>query len=92
MSDIAISDAPATVRLADYSPPAWTCTEVDLLFDLHEDHALVTATSAWSRTGGAADLVLDGSELQTESILMDGDELPVEGLHMAPKQLTLARR
>jgi aminopeptidase N len=89
MSDTAISVAPATIRLSDYQPPAWSCTEVELLFDLHEDHVLVTTTSTWSRTGGAADLLLDGCELQTESILMDGDELPVEGAHIGPEQLTL---
>ncbi|MFT7464447.1 MAG: aminopeptidase N [Pseudohongiellaceae bacterium] len=89
MSDSALSDAPATVRLSDYAAPHWSCQTVELLFDLFEDHALVTATSAWARSGSAQTLILDGRDLQTESVLLDSQELDLDELQIEGEQLIL---
>ena len=72
--------APAgPVRLAEYTPPAFLATTVDLLVELHDDHALVTATTTFVRgTGPGDELVLDGSELTTVSISLDAEELTEE--------------
>lgn len=89
MSDTAISDAPVAIRLSDYERPCWSCQTVELLFDLFEDHALVTATSTWKRLGPGQELVLNGCELQTESILLDDGEVALDGPHISAELLTL---
>ncbi|MEY3011673.1 MAG: hypothetical protein RIT45_408 [Pseudomonadota bacterium] len=66
---------PSEIRLADYLPPAWRAKTIELDFDLHEDHALVTAEVAWTRNPlraeGPFDLTLDGEDLETVSLQLD---------------------
>jgi len=69
------------VRLADYAPPTFTATHVELLIELFEHEARVTANTTWVRGGGPGDLlVLDGSELRTESVHMDGKQVDIDGV------------
>lgn len=83
-----IAEAPATVRLADYRPPAWRCETVELLVELFEDHALVTATTHWTRVGQGA-LELDGRELTTEALVLDGQQLDLDAVLPAAGRLRL---
>ena len=79
--------APAAepVRLADYAPPAFRASTVELLFELFEEHAVLTATTNWERGSGTGDVLeLDGDGLVTEAVLLDGrdpepEELSIEG-------------
>ena len=88
-TDTAISDAPVAIRLSDYERPSWSCQTVELLFDLFDDHALVTATSAWKRQGPGQELVLNGCELQTESILLDTEEVALDGPHVSAERTNI---
>src|SRR3954467_9653968 len=69
-----------TVRLADYRPPSFLITDVDLDIALvSEDDARVTAQLALRRNplGGASDaLVLDLDEVGVEAVTLDGEPLP----------------
>ncbi|GJM23010.1 MAG: aminopeptidase N [Planctomycetota bacterium] len=70
--------APAAIRLADYRPPAWRASTVELCFDLHDAHTDVDATVVYElaqeRGAEFPELVLDGEELQLLSVLIDGAE------------------
>jgi aminopeptidase N len=78
------------VRLADYTPPAFTATHVELLIELFEGEARVTTTSTWIRGAGEGDLlVLDGRGLRTEAVTLDGAEVEIEGIDQG-ETLTLS--
>ena len=54
--------APKLLRLADYKKPPFTTGEVNLNFDVHEDHTIVTSKAVYHRTpewNGEINLVLD---------------------------------
>ena len=70
--------APSAVRLKDYAPPAFLIDSIDLEVELFEDHARVRARLAITRHLGAprSPLVLDGEELELESVKLDGRALP----------------
>ncbi|MEM7525974.1 MAG: aminopeptidase N, partial [Pseudomonadota bacterium] len=71
--------ADKTIRLSDYTPPAWTAEETRLVFDLRPDTARVTATIRFRRTGdGPADLRLDGHSITLVSAAIDGRALAPE--------------
>ncbi|TAK71242.1 MAG: aminopeptidase N [Betaproteobacteria bacterium] len=68
--------APKTIYLKDYTPPAFLISTIALDVDIRDDHALVRATLALARNPKAADayapLVLDGDEIELESVALDG--------------------
>jgi len=67
------SAAPA-VRLAEYAPPAWRVTHVELDFSLGIDETEVIARLELSREGDpGAPLELDGEDLELLEVLVDGD-------------------
>ncbi len=69
---------PSAIYLKDYRPPPFNIERTRLEFDLHEDHALVTAALDIVRAAGAAadePLVLHGQELQLEQLDIDGTAL-----------------
>jgi len=68
--------APKTIYLKDYTPPAFLISTIALDVDIRDDHALVRATLALARNPKAADahapLLLDGDEIELESVALDG--------------------
>ncbi len=66
---------PTAIHLSDYRPVAWRAESVELTFELHEEFALVTAVTQYTpnpaHEGGHEPLVLDGIDLETESVRVD---------------------
>ncbi|BBD78980.1 aminopeptidase N [Aerosticca soli] len=63
------------IRLADYTPPPWRVSTVDLAFDLAIDACEVTAHLALVREDANAPLRLDGEGLELLAIALDGRPL-----------------
>ena len=84
---------PITVHLKDYAPPAFLVSSIDLDADLRDGFALVTATLRIGRNPNSAQsavpLVLDGDELELESIVLDGRPLTAAGYTVDAKHLTI---
>ena len=85
--------APNAVRLKDYAPPAFLIDGIDLEVELFEDHARVRARLAITRRPGAprSPLVLDGEELELESVKLDGRALPPGEYALDAEHLSLAQ-
>lgn len=83
------SEAPQTVYLKDYTPPAWWIDTVDLDFVIAAGATTVTARLALRRNPAVAaqPLVLDGEELETLSVSVDGQPATFVA---TPTSLTLA--
>ncbi|MBB5207458.1 aminopeptidase N [Chiayiivirga flava] len=71
-------DQTPVIRLADYAPPPWRVTHVDLVFDLDAEATQVEATLALQPDPArpAAPLRLDGEDLELLDIALDGQPLP----------------
>src|SRR5258707_30953 len=84
--------APAATRLKDYAPPAFRIETVELQVEIFEDQALVRSRLAVSRRPGAppSPLVLDGEELELESVALDGRALAPDEYALGVEQLTIA--
>ena len=84
---------PQLVRLADYRPPAFLVSQVNLVFDLLETHTEVTATLRLARNtdpaapGGPLELAGDGLELL--SVRLDGAAMDPAHYAVTPALLTL---
>ncbi|WED43121.1 aminopeptidase N [Legionella cardiaca] len=63
-----------TIYLKDYQPPVFSVKNVDLNFDLYDDHALVTSSLKLQRQHQGA-LQLYGDELELVSIHMNNTQL-----------------
>jgi aminopeptidase N len=83
--------APAAVRLKDYAPPAFLVDSVALDVELFEDFARVRSRLAVRRRAGPAPLVLDGEELEFESLAIDGRALAPSAYSLTASQLTIGR-
>src|SRR6266567_4261888 len=85
--------APAATRLKDYAPPAFRIETVELQVEIFEDHALVRSRLAVSRRLGAppSPLVLDGEELELESVALDGRALSSSEYALDEEHLTIAQ-
>jgi len=85
--------APAATRLKDYAPPAFRIETVELQVEIFEDQALVRSRLAVSRRPGAppSPLVLDGEELELESVALDGRALAPDEYALGVEQLTIAQ-
>jgi len=83
---------PVTIHLKDYTPPAFLIDSVDLDVELFEDHARVRSRLAVARRPGAprSALVLDGEELQLESVTLDGRALGSGAYALDAERLTIA--
>ncbi|HJP99577.1 MAG TPA: aminopeptidase N [Rhodanobacteraceae bacterium] len=62
------------VRLADYRPPAWRVTHVELTFDLGIDETIVRSRLTLARDRDEP-LRLDGEDLDLLSVRLDGQQL-----------------
>src|SRR4051794_24535910 len=82
------------IHLKDYAPPAFRVATVELDVDIREDHAIVKASLAVTRSGEGP-LVLDGDELELVSVSVNAaparHELTPETLtvHDVPDAFTL---
>ena len=85
--------APQLVRLADYRPPAFLISRVDLVFDLFETHTEVTATLAVARNRDPAaptgPLELAGDGLELLSVRLNGAALDPSHYAATPSLLTV---
>ncbi|HEX7326257.1 MAG TPA: aminopeptidase N [Rhodanobacteraceae bacterium] len=89
MPDLAPATATLPVRLADYRPPAWRVTAVELVFDLGID-----ATRVHSRLTLARDrdepLFLDGEDVELVAARLDERELGAADYSLTAEGLTIA--
>ncbi len=81
---------PAT-RLADYRPPTWRISEVELQFDLDPIETLVHARLSLhpDPAQAASDVRLDGCDLHLLSIALDGEPLPSARYRIDAEGLTV---
>ncbi len=85
---------PKAIYLKDYKAPDYWIDKTDLVFDLHEDHALVTSTllirqNEKTSQAGFADLVLSGIELELLSVSIDGRVLAEDEYRQGTTDLTI---
>ena len=84
--------APQTIFLANYTPPAYLVTTVDLAFELDPDATIVSSRIAFRRNPARADapaLVLDGHGLELISVALDGQPLGAPQFAQSDEALTI---
>ena len=88
-------EKPQPVYRKDYRPPDFWIDEVDLHFELDEDHALVHAKLAVrvndALAGDRPPLVLNGEEMELLRVAIDGEELASGAYHVEDEQLTISQ-
>ncbi|MBI4986709.1 MAG: aminopeptidase N [Rhodocyclales bacterium] len=86
------TDTPNTIYLKDYLPPAWRVDTVDLHVAIHDGYAEVRAQLACRRNpaGAGGDLVLNGEDLDLQSLALDGAPLDTTRYAVADNTLTVA--
>lgn len=83
---------PNTIYLKDYTQPVYWITDVDLVFNLEEEHTQVSSTLSLSKNetiSGEHPLVLQGEELGLESIAIDGRVLDDSEYTVTDADLTI---
>jgi len=90
-----LNPTPTTVYLKDYAPPAFLISHIDLHVDLQDDFARVRARLAVQRSPKAPEhagpLVLDGNELELESVVLEGRTLAPKEYELDPEHLSIPR-
>ena len=84
---------PKAIHLSDYRPPDFNISDVELHFELFDDHALVHSSLTFTRADSAvanANLVLNGGELETVSISINGEELSEDRYTVSDESLSVA--
>jgi aminopeptidase N len=84
----------APVRLADYCPPPWLITTVELDVDIRAQGTLVVARLCCARNpdvAGDHPLVLDGEDLETLSVSVDGRLLGAGAHTLSAEQLVITK-
>ncbi len=94
-ADVAVHDAPRTIYLKDYIPPAYLIDGVDLHFDLDEEATTVRSRLLMRRNEAAQvaepALVLNGSHQELLSLKLDGKALSDSDYQLAEEQLTIQK-
>ncbi|MBN2362383.1 MAG: aminopeptidase N [Deltaproteobacteria bacterium] len=88
------ADTPRTIYLRDYLPPDFLVDTVDLRCELGEETTRVRSRLALRRNPArpaGAPLVLDGKELELESIALDGRPLAAGEYQVDAEHLTVDR-
>jgi aminopeptidase N len=84
---------PPTIRLQDYTPPSFLISDVELDVDIREEAAIVKATLSLTRNPQSGSrngaLILDGDELELESVAIDGAALPPIAYRVEGERLTV---
>ena len=89
-----LNPPPRTVYLEDYTPPAFLVSTVDLDIDIREAFTRVHAVLRVARHPAASNtspLVLDGDELELESVKIDGRLLERNEYKVDAEHLTIDR-
>jgi len=69
------TDTPKTIYLKDYTPYPFKVHSLHLVFDIHDGHTIVTATSVFERLDREAkDVFLNGERLELLGVKIDGEE------------------
>jgi aminopeptidase N len=86
------TEAPVTLFLKDYAPPAWLIDTVDLRVAIFEGHTEVRSRLAYRRNPAAlaGPLVLDGEALELLGVTLDGVALDPARYAYADDRLTIA--
>ncbi len=75
------TDTPQTIYLKDYKPYPFKIRTLDLNFDIHDGHTIVTAVSRVERLDSSAkDVFLNGEGLELISVKIDGQETKTHSL------------
>ena len=86
--------SPQAIRLADYTPPAFLVSHVELEVDIREGAATVRSTLKLARNpvhpGKPGPLVLDGRHLELLSVSVDGRALTGQEYACDDEHLTIA--
>ena len=85
----AASQAAKTIRLADYQPPAWRVTQVELKFELGIDETRVRSRLTLARDR-AEPLQLDGEDLELAGARLDGRVLTASDYRLDASGLVVA--
>ncbi|HET7369338.1 MAG TPA: aminopeptidase N [Gammaproteobacteria bacterium] len=80
--------ADTTVRLADYRPPAWRVTDVELAFDLDIETTFVHSKLTLTRDRDEP-LFLDGEDLELVTARLDGRTLTEPDYQLDSRGLTI---
>lgn len=80
-----------TIYLEEYTPSPWQVEQLQLTFELAEDETLVTATTRFKRNTAVekSPLVLDGEELELQSVALDGKTLSEDEYTQDETSLTI---
>ncbi|GAB2877742.1 aminopeptidase N [Uliginosibacterium flavum] len=86
-----MSNTPSTIYLKDYTPPAYLVDSVALDIAIHVGFAFVSSRLTMRRNPAGADaaLVLNGEDLQLESLKLDGRTLGANDFLYADDLLTI---
>ncbi|MGH8215743.1 MAG: aminopeptidase N [Rhodanobacteraceae bacterium] len=82
------AEAAETIRLADYRPPAWRVTHVELVFDLGVSETIVRSKLALARDSDEP-LHLDGEDVELIEARLDGRKLGDEEYALDESGLTI---
>jgi aminopeptidase N len=89
----AMHDAPRTIYLKDYTPPAYLVDTVDLHFELDEETTRVRSRMHIRRNeaaqSGKAPLQLDGSHQSLLGVKLDGEPLAEDAYQLDEEQLSI---
>src|SRR5579862_5026278 len=87
------TDKPQITYLKNYTVPVYLIDEIDLIFDLYETHATVKSFMKIRHnrlnTKDPRDLVLNGEDLNLESIKIDGKSLTDNDYHLHDQRLII---
>ena len=91
----AMHDAPRTIYLKDYTPPAYLVDTVDLHFELDEEVTHVRSRLHLRRNeaaqSGEVPLQLDGSHQTLLGVKLDGDILSADAYQLSDEQLIIQK-
>ena len=83
---------PTAIYLKDYQVPDFYIKKTDLIIDLDEDYATVTATLSILRNThgtGQKNLTLDGHSMELLSVAINGESLPESGYKQTSHELVV---
>ena len=81
---------PQKIYLKDYRAPDFQVDQVELWFDLHEDFCRVRSSMQIEKSNNVVkDLVLNGVELELESVHINGHKVESDRLRLTPETLTI---
>jgi aminopeptidase N len=92
MADQSKTQSPVTIRLQDYRPTDYSVDQVQLHFDLHEEHTRVRGELSVTRRATAdkaSPLVLHGEKLKLVSVAIDGAALEPSQYRVDQESLTI---